>query len=268
LTVLLSSVSFDDGEALQTPSTPQNKALNWLKGNVFLDEYSDKQKIQCYFLATFYYSTNGDTWTEKASWLSNSIDECSWWSDAGETRFCLSDGAVKDFDLFENNMVGSIPPEIALLSGSLGENVPTLSLRPFPLSSLIHCLLSCCFHSTEQLSLHNNKLTGGIPSEICLLTRLGEFYQRFRVSFQRTCSLVSFCASTPLSHCTDWVYLPNNDLTGIIPTEIGLLTNLGTFSHVCPWLLIQTGRCSFGSFTCSPLAFHRALVVVRQQLFG
>lgn len=37
LTELLSSVSLDGGAALQTPSSPQNKALNWLAGNAHLD---------------------------------------------------------------------------------------------------------------------------------------------------------------------------------------------------------------------------------------
>jgi hypothetical protein len=39
-------VSFDGGEALETSSTPQNMALNWLVENTNLDSYSDEKKIQ------------------------------------------------------------------------------------------------------------------------------------------------------------------------------------------------------------------------------
>ena len=40
----LSAVSFDNGTALQTPSTPQNEALIWLANNTDLDTYSDEEK--------------------------------------------------------------------------------------------------------------------------------------------------------------------------------------------------------------------------------
>jgi len=68
---LLSSVSFDDEVALQTNSTPQNYALKWLEANVDLADYNDTRKIQHYVLATLYFSTTGDNWTEKVGWMSN-----------------------------------------------------------------------------------------------------------------------------------------------------------------------------------------------------
>jgi hypothetical protein len=37
-----------------------------------------------------------------------------------------------------------------------------------------HACLSCIFHSTAELYLHRNSLTGMIPSQIALLSNLGE----------------------------------------------------------------------------------------------
>jgi hypothetical protein len=117
LTQLLSSESFDGGAALRTPSTPQNKALNWLAENAALSSYSDRKKIQRYVLATLYYSTSGDNWVNKFGWLSDR-DECEWYNDA-EGPFCVG-GFVGELDLHgPNGLAGTIPPELALLSNSL-----------------------------------------------------------------------------------------------------------------------------------------------------
>jgi len=121
---MLSTISLDGGSALQTPSTPQNKALNWLAGNANLDEYTEERKIQRYVLATLYYSTNGDDWYNNDGWLTDS-DECEWYNGANTWSFCVS-GLVSELDLYDssiggNNLVGTIPDEIALLSNSIGE---------------------------------------------------------------------------------------------------------------------------------------------------
>lgn len=118
LVALLSSVSLDDGEALQTPSTPQNNAVSWLAGNANLSTYSDAKKIQRYVLATLYYSTNGDSWTRNTGWLSDS-DECDWdYTVVGS--LCVS-GSVAELDMAAKNLVGTVPAELALLSNSLSE---------------------------------------------------------------------------------------------------------------------------------------------------
>lgn len=111
---LLSAVSPDNGTALLTPSTPQNNALNWLLGNADRS-YSDERKIQRYALATLYYITNGSSWRENFEWLSDT-DECGWYSRKPTCSF----GSVVVLNLADNNLVASMPPEIALLT-KLGE---------------------------------------------------------------------------------------------------------------------------------------------------
>jgi hypothetical protein len=118
LTALLSKVSLDGGAALRGRSTPQNAALHWLAGNAKLNEYSDERKIQRYVLATFYHSTNGGNWDNNGGWMSD-MDECEWFNDA-EGPFCWN-GVVVEFDFFQNNLRGTIPEELALLSSSIGK---------------------------------------------------------------------------------------------------------------------------------------------------
>jgi len=65
--------------------------------------------------ATLYFSTNGNNWYINDGWLSNT-DECGWFNDA-EGSFCRS-GAVLELDFHSNNLDGTLPDEIALLSNS------------------------------------------------------------------------------------------------------------------------------------------------------
>lgn len=118
---LLSSVSFDNGNALQTPGTPQNDALYWLaNNNTDLDTYSDERKIQRYALATLYLSTNGDDWTDNADWMTDR-SECLWFNKIPKAQdICSNTTYLANLDLEDNNLSGTLPVEIALLT-SLGK---------------------------------------------------------------------------------------------------------------------------------------------------
>jgi hypothetical protein len=113
---LLSSVSFDNGAALQTLSSSQDLAVKWLANNTNLVAYEDKQKIQRYALAVFYYSTNGNGWQNLVGWLSDD-DECRWYNLANSSS-CDENKSVMELDLTGNNLVGKIPNELAMLSES------------------------------------------------------------------------------------------------------------------------------------------------------
>ena len=73
------------------PMTPQRKALNWLafEDGMRLTPDNDhwiKKIVQRYALATFYFSTNGQTWDNSYHFLTG-IDECSW---NGKVKNCKS----------------------------------------------------------------------------------------------------------------------------------------------------------------------------------
>jgi hypothetical protein len=187
---LLIPVSFDNGTALQEQSTPQNKALNWLANNTNLNLYSNATKIQRYALATLFYSTNGTSWDKKDEWMSD-FDECRWYNSG--SSLCTH-GSVETLNLWGNNLVGTIPNELALLT-----NMNYLDLSDNNLMGTIPSQIALMLN-LRGLSLQNNNLTGTIPSEIALMLNL--YYMD----------------------------LYSNSLTGMIPSEIALMSNLSGLS--------------------------------------
>lgn len=119
---LVKSISFDGGAALQNADSPQSKALEWLQGNANLDGYPDWKRIQRYALAVFYYSTNGDKWRNNNGWLSDE-DECTVWfiqETSEEYPAChRQSGSFAHITLKKNNLNGTLPAELALLSNGL-----------------------------------------------------------------------------------------------------------------------------------------------------
>jgi hypothetical protein len=136
---LLKPVTFDNGAALRTASSPQNKALIWLSNNAGLNSYSNATKIQRYALATLFYSTNENSWYSKANWTSNTL-ECDW-----EHVNCNYNGSIETLDLLGNGLVGTIPNELALLS-----NLSELSI----VWLLVVMIVLCVFHCTLMLACH------------------------------------------------------------------------------------------------------------------
>jgi hypothetical protein len=172
LNLITAASSFDGGNSVQTPGTPQYKALNWLAGNINLDTFSDERKIQRYALATFYYSTSGQDWDPVGNWLVDE-NECMWDS----SMDCVG-GMVTVFDR-DRVLNGTLPNEIGLLS-TLRESCLLLgvyvkdSLRNTDVSPYLS--FGVCNHA-ENLTLADNQLlTGFIPTAIGELSNLSKQY--------------------------------------------------------------------------------------------
>jgi hypothetical protein len=98
----------------------------------------------------------------------------------------------------------------------------------------LSCLL-VIFHSTADLDLSWNSLTGTITKEIALMSNLGESSVVWLLVVMIVLSCVFHCLLV-IFHSTAWLSLSSNSLTGTIPTEIALLSNLCESSVV--WLLV------------------------------
>jgi hypothetical protein len=74
---VLSAVT--DTSILTNPSTPQGTAFRWLVDSdpAKIDPCTYTTATQRYALTTFYYSTNGDDWTDSTGWLTET-NECTW----------------------------------------------------------------------------------------------------------------------------------------------------------------------------------------------
>jgi hypothetical protein len=102
--------------ASNNTSSPQAKALDWLQKDPLYDEYQNVYRLnQRYALAVFYLSTNGEFWDNKTGWLSDN-NECTWYMDGEGSDLCGVDSRLTILDLYGNNVVGSIPTEVELLS--------------------------------------------------------------------------------------------------------------------------------------------------------
>ncbi len=109
--------SFDNGTALATPGSPQQKAMDWLNTSALLDY----ELLQTYVLATLYYSTLGNQWTSSSapfysSQFLSSYNWCLW-----QGVSCNNNGDIEALQLSSNRLFGSIPAELAVLDQSLSE---------------------------------------------------------------------------------------------------------------------------------------------------
>jgi len=158
-------------------------------------------------LVALYESTNGIDWT--TTWdLSQPID--TWHG------ITLNDeGCVVEIDIYNNNIIGNIPPEIGnlvnLQNFDLYRNGLTGSIPP-EITNLTNL---------SKIRLGDNDLSGPIPQEIGNMTALKS------LSLLRN---YSFGGPIPaglgtLPNITD-IWLSDMDLSGEIPSELGNLTKM------------------------------------------
>lgn len=105
-------------DSMTDRSSPQFRALEWLSVDDGLESYSTSRKLQRFALATFFFSTNGETWRTNDGWLS-SASECIWHTTGADGTQCDAKGSYASLKLNFNDVSGTLPPELALLSSSL-----------------------------------------------------------------------------------------------------------------------------------------------------
>ncbi len=160
---------------------------------------------ECEALITLYNTTGGDNWTDNSGWNVTNTP-CSW----GRVR--CSGGHVSDIQLYNNQLSGSIPPEVAQLS-----NLKSLDLVSNQLSGTIPAEIAQ-LSNLESLYLRYNQLSGTIPPEIAQLSNLKML---FLESNQLSGTIpAEFSQLSNLAY----LYLSSNQLCGKIPSE---LMNLG-----------------------------------------
>jgi hypothetical protein len=106
---------------------------------------------------------------------------------------------------------------------------------------ILPSFLLVIFHSTDKLDLSENSLTGTIPSQIAMMSNLGEWSVVWLLVVMIVLSCVFHCTLIFACYIHSTAYLdlsvltgtiPNN-LTGTIPSQIALMSNLGESSVVC-----------------------------------
>lgn len=123
--------------------------------------------------------------------------------------------------LFKNNLSGSIPSTIGLLT-LLGEYFLWYRLVGFHQS--FRSVSSSLVPSLDSFDLSKNDLTNSIPVEIGRLTRLSKFL--LGLCIQLLIGIVWQLTIIIINVSQDLLSLWKNKLVGRIPSEIGLLTAL------------------------------------------
>lgn len=163
---------------------PEEMALQWL-----IDEDTETQPederalLQRYSLATLWFHAMSPL---GSSWLSPDLSECMW----DDSIECVGRDVVK-IEIGPNKLVGSLPLDIALLSGLeslLMYGNPDL-VGPIPPTVVL-------LTGLKQLSFSSNSLNGKIPEQIGDLSNL------------------------------EVLSLAGNQLTGTVPDSIGKLSAL------------------------------------------
>lgn len=131
----------------------------------------DEKLIDLYALATFFFSTSGTFWTNNTKWKSG--DPVCIWHGIG----CDDAGFVISVSLSNNNLRGSLPPELGLLSQrQVDGEKSTLGLTKLDLSfNAIGGNITeevSLLTSMEEFNLRNNALSGNIPAGISNWTNL------------------------------------------------------------------------------------------------
>jgi len=171
---------------------------------------------QRFVLAKLYFSTNGPNWTDPLDFLTTK-NECLWMNgvyqqqqkNATGVTGCIN-GQIYAIRLPNNNLVGTLPPELSMLLPELRELV-------FPNNTLMGTLPSGYSQLAKitWFDVGNNALTGTLPPEY------GEWTDLKGLSLERK----HFIGSLP-SDYGKWTNLEqffvyDNTLTGTIPTEYG-----------------------------------------------
>lgn len=255
LTPLLTSIrefSSDNGTAVDTQGTPQNQAYQWITSaeeEVFVEQLSKEKQLQRYSLATFYYSTGGDSvWGGgggdgtadatvrqngvEGSWLDSELDDCEW-----GYIVCGADDMIVALELLQPmapSLLGTLPAELGLLTtltefviatGDPEEAATARQARPVILidsdTSDGRQLQSNDTNPVEigdiNSTMNEAMLTGPLPSELGLLGQLQTLQLNDHALSGVLPSEVGSMQSIVLFDLT------NNQLTGEIPIEVGAL---------------------------------------------
>ena len=172
--------------AAASGETPEHRASQWQANDPY--NYSPERNTQRYALATFYFATKGETWTRSDGWLDYEVDECSWYSRSKQV--CNNEGIYVETDLRFNGLSGTLPTQIALLTGlqkfevggnSIHGRIPSelglfsdltyFNVASNNINGTIPTTLGLLSNVT-QLGVHDNQLSGTVPEETSQLTWL------------------------------------------------------------------------------------------------
>lgn len=186
-------------------SSPQARAMEWLLDTAwekpsYIRGVTDQVVLQRFALATFYYSTGGDTTWKEHDWLDANVPECDWFNNAPIS--CNDKGILTNLELANNGMTGTLPPELGLLS-----SLENLSLADNEIGGSIPSDLTA-LRLLKVLDLKSNQLNGSLPNDMGNLAALQY------LSLMHNAELSGPLPLSMGSMLLDEIYLTGTSLTG------------------------------------------------------
>jgi Leucine-rich repeat (LRR) protein len=253
-------------DEINRASTPQAEAYFWLFASGNHPDLAETEAVprllHRFALASVFYSTGGnESWKTKVGWLDPMEHECLWYGvvcangtadvfGSCKNEFGISSvscqirnaTSIVEIDLSGNELQGSLPGEIGLLSTSKIQRIKLESnalvgaipseiqeLTSLQVMSLIRNRLDGTVQSTigelsnlETLFLSQNSLTGVFPVSVTNLVKLKD------LDFSSNSFVVTIPSEIGRMTSLVTIALSRNALTGPIPTEISELTSLTT----------------------------------------
>mmetsp|Transcript_17305 Transcript_17305/g.26205 ORF Transcript_17305/g.26205 Transcript_17305/m.26205 type:complete len:367 (-) Transcript_17305:94-1194(-) len=216
-----------------TSSSNNNSTTNSTEDTIDISTMSDDRLLQRFALVTLWFSTNGDQWDHRGTWLSPDQHECSWDDPtdfSGKDVHCNNRGEVVAIDLDSDHLTGSLPLELGLLT-----KLTKLSAYRNELTGTLPSQLGQ-MTQLEEVLLYDNQLSGSIPSQFgSKLSSL--FWLRLEENQLSGTIPSTFSGLVDIS----WLLLQNNQLTGTVPTQLASLPNLS-------WLALNSNPDLHGTF--------------------
>ena len=199
-------------------TSPQLLALEWLSENANFDSYEEEILLQRFVMATLYFSTGGSEWLQNDLWLSD-VNECLWYTSTNTRPPCNEAGLLTNLELDLNDLSGTIPSELALLSDNLRRiDFTRVGVGPSLSGSMPSAL--GMLTRLEFVSLKGNKLTRSLPREIGNWQQVNQIDLSYNFLIGTVPSEIA--SLSELTHLD----LTSNFFTGNIPTTIGRLSNM------------------------------------------
>jgi len=214
--------------AFSSTTSPQYRAAAWAtQESTATFDANHPRLLSRYALAAFYFATGGDNWLEcgrgstvcaVGEWLDDG-NECDWFAIDCDDDNVVTRLFFPPSDGLGNNLVGTLPYELALLSGL---NFILIELNE-KLTGTIPTSWSPRMSSLTYLSLHDNAISGTFPS---LIVADNPFLKTIDFGFNKFKGSLSGLGV--VSQSLESLLLVANEFTGTIPSGINQLEALVT----------------------------------------
>ncbi|CAB9525073.1 Leucine Rich Repeat [Seminavis robusta] len=232
-------------QALNDTDSPQARAYQWYLEDLEYQEKSQEEDVssfvplQRFVLATIYYALHGDDWVQNTNWLDHTTSTCNWYSSffgsicstgpqvrrrqlgGGQAhlfRHLQNEEQPRNYynrlSLYQNNLNGTLPPEISLLT-----YLDVINLHDQSISGRIPSEAGLLEYIT-LFQLFKNHIQSTVPSELGLLPRVKQLNLAFN---ELTGTIPSELGQ--LHGSLESLSLSNNFIHSVLPTELGLLTS-------------------------------------------